>query len=108
MSSSNQSSKSLNFLPGVNFGTVLAGMLIFPPVAGFLPIRASRLRPWKLPKPIRETLSPLATAVMTVLVNALSISLQDLEVTPVSSAMVRKRSSLFMNYPSDLCFGCFG
>ena len=100
MSSLNHTSKSLNFLPGVNFGRVLAGMLSFPPVAGFVPMRASRLRPWKLPKPIRDTLSPLATAVITVSVNALSISLHDLEVTPVSSAMARKRSSLFMNYPS--------
>lgn len=49
-------------LPDLKAGTVVAAILRTSPVRGFLTERAARLRDSKVPKPITETESPLATA----------------------------------------------
>ena len=51
--------------PALNFGTVVAAILIVAPVLGFLPVRAARLADLKVPKPTRVTVSPLETALTT-------------------------------------------
>ncbi len=43
---------SFNALPGLNAGTLLAGISISSPVCGLRPLRAARSRTSKLPKPI--------------------------------------------------------
>ena len=43
---------SLRALPGLNAGTLLAGISISSPVCGLRPLRAARSRTSKLPKPI--------------------------------------------------------
>ena len=43
---------SLRALPGLNAGTLLAGILISSPVCGLRPLRSARERTSKLPKPI--------------------------------------------------------
>jgi hypothetical protein len=42
----------------VNFGVLLAGIRIFSPVWGFLPVLALRFATEKVPKPVREILPP--------------------------------------------------
>jgi hypothetical protein len=44
-------------LPGLNFGTLHAGILISFPVLGFLPVLDARFVHWKVPKPVKVILS---------------------------------------------------
>src|SRR5690606_30966005 len=60
------STASLNLAPATNLGSVVAGILILSPVAGFLPARAARLTALKVPKPTSWTASPFFTAVWIV------------------------------------------
>src|SRR5690606_34871388 len=53
---------SLSDLPALKAGTLVAGMLIEAPVAGFTPLRAARSRTSKVPNPTRVTFCPLASA----------------------------------------------
>src|SRR3954466_8351944 len=50
-----QFSASLSALPGRNFGTLAALILIVAPVRGLRPLRAARLPTLKVPKPTRDT-----------------------------------------------------
>lgn len=59
------STESDNFLPGLNFTTVFAGMLISFPVLGLRPVLADLLDTEKVPNPIRVTLSPPFNALPT-------------------------------------------
>src|SRR5579885_3510 len=52
---------SLNILPALNAGTVVAGILIGLPVPGLRPSRACRCRGSNVPNPTSVTLSPFAT-----------------------------------------------
>lgn len=49
----------------LNAGALLAAIVIVSPVLGFLPVLSLRVRTSKLPKPFKETLSPLAKASVT-------------------------------------------
>src|SRR6185295_7292839 len=49
---------SFSSLPGLKYGTRLAGILTGSPVLGFLPRRAPRSRTRKLPKPRNSIFSP--------------------------------------------------
>ena len=46
---------SLNFLPAVNTGAVLAAILIAAPVCGLRPVRAALFLASKVPKPTKVT-----------------------------------------------------
>ena len=60
----------LKVAPAANFGTVVAAILIFSPVFGFLPSRAARGEALNEPKPTNETPSPVATASTMVSITA--------------------------------------
>ena len=49
---------SLRALPGLNFGTLPAGICTFSPERGFTPVRAARDATWNLPNPVNETSPP--------------------------------------------------
>lgn len=53
---------SFNALPAVNFGALLAMIVICSPVDGLRPVRSARLATVKLPNPISCTGSPRARA----------------------------------------------
>lgn len=53
---------SFNALPAVNFGALLALIVIGSPVDGLRPVRSARLATAKLPNPISCTTSPRAKA----------------------------------------------
>ena len=53
---------SLKATPGVNFGTVVAWILMGAPVFGFLPTRAARAAGLKVPKPAIVTFCLLYTS----------------------------------------------
>ena len=50
---------SFKVFPAVNFGTVIAGMVILAFVCGLIPSRAARFETLNVPKPVRVTLFPL-------------------------------------------------
>ena len=54
--------KPFQAFPGLNFGTFLALIFSFSPVAGLIPVLAFLLTLVKVPKPIKETSSPFLTA----------------------------------------------
>jgi hypothetical protein len=86
-------------LPAENFGTVVAAIESFSPVFGFLPSRAARADALKVPKPISETDSPLATALTIAPVTASSALAASTLVSPASSAIASISSDLFMLIP---------
>ena len=61
---------ALKDAPAENFGTVVAAILRTSPVFGFLPTRAARLAGLNVPKPIRATSCPLATALVMIATSA--------------------------------------
>src|SRR6267142_3282993 len=58
---------SFNSLPGLKYGTFFGGTSTLSPVFGFLPLRGSRLRSRKLPKPRSSIFSPRCSASMMLL-----------------------------------------
>ena len=56
---------SFNALPGRNFGTLAALILIAAPVRGLRPLRAERLPTANVPKPTNETDPPFLRVVLT-------------------------------------------
>src|SRR5580765_8528561 len=56
--------RSFSSLPGLKYGTFLGGTSTLSPVFGLRPLRGSRLRSRKLPKPRNSIFSPRWSAVM--------------------------------------------
>lgn len=99
--------ESFKALPALNTGTLRAAILISAPVCGLRPLRASRLRTSKLPKPTRETLSPLANAPLTAPITALRAFSESFLVSLVSFATFSIRSAL-VKINASLIFGLNG
>ena len=78
---------SFNNLPALNDGTFEAEICIDAPVCGLRPVRAARLLTKKLPKPVMETLSPLARAP---------------EIAPVTADKARSASAFVRPEPSAI------
>src|ERR1700712_385239 len=60
-----QLTASLRALPGRNFGTLAALILIVAPVRGFRPLRAARLPTLNVPKPTSDTVLFFFSVVFT-------------------------------------------
>jgi len=92
-------------LPGLNFATFDAGILISPPVLGFLPVLAFLFATEKVPNPGRVSLSPFFRALVTELVNEFRTFSADgfercdsFAMLPISSAFVIVVTLLFMGF----------
>src|SRR5690606_14892228 len=75
------------------------------PVFGLRPVRAARLRTWKVPKPPRVTASPFFSALVTELITASTARAASALVISASLATASIRSVLFIRIYS-LCGSC--
>src|SRR5271155_4412324 len=85
--------------PGRNFGTFLAGMVIFLPVTGFTPILLFLLSTVKVPKPVSTTGLPCLREPPTVAIKASKHSLHVDLGNFVTLAMCSMSFALFIQIP---------
>lgn len=97
----NQFSASFNALPGLNFGILADLILIAAPVLGFLPVRASRLPTWNVPKPTNVTLPPFVSVCVTAEIAASSTRPATVLEISASAAIWSINSDLFTLAPSS-------
>ena len=87
---------SVNSAPGLNLAIFLAGILIGAFVEGFIPILAALSFTEKVPKPIKETLSPPFKALDTLDIKASTALLESALLKPDSAAIAAINTVLFM------------
>src|SRR5579885_169228 len=93
----------LRALPALNFGTFLAGICIFLPVAGFTPTLLLRFITVNVPKPVRTTCLFCFNALPTVEINASKQSLQaDLGILVILD-ICSTNFALFIQLPLTVC-----
>ena len=94
-----QFNASFKALPGRNFGTEAALIVIVAPVAGLRPLLSARLETSKVPKPTKETESPFfKEAVMASMVDSRARVAAALEIS-ASAAICSMSSDLFTKAP---------
>lgn len=87
---------AFNSFPALNFGTVVAAMLIDSPVRGLRPILAARSDVEKVPNPTRVTLSFFVSAAVMFEVTEFSAFSASTFVNPLSVAIAAISSCLFI------------
>lgn len=96
--------KAFKAFPGLNFGTFFAGMVIFLPVAGLMPILLFLFITENVPKPVRTTGLPPLRATPTEVIKASKHSLQVDLGNLVTFAMCSTTLALFIKLPfMDVC-----
>src|ERR687883_323332 len=93
---------SFSSLPGLKYGTFFGGTSTLSPVFGLRPLRGSRLRRRKLPKPRSSIFSPRCSASM-MLLNTVSTMTSECFLVRSDTRETSSTSSAFVMLPPAVC-----